>query len=323
MYVMLSVKYKAMGDEFMEIEHEQDINMVNEEFRRDVNKASFAAIGGNIVLAVAKIAAGIFAHSHAMISDGVHTASDVFNTFIVMAGVKVASKSADEKHPYGHERFECVAAVILSVILIFMGLGIGSEALSHIFEGNYSSLAIPGKVALIVAACSIFAKEAMFWYMRYYARKTDSSALLASAWHNRSDALSSVSSFIGIGFSMLGFPIMDSVASLLISIFILKAAYDIFRDSTGKMVDRSCDGDTVQRMHEIVLQNERVVGVDMLKTRVFGSRIYVDLEISVDEACTLRQAHDIAHQVENDIETNLRKVKHVMVHVNPADEDFR
>ena len=307
----------------MGMEHEEKQNTVSEEFRKDVNKASFVAIAGNIMLAIAKLAAGIFAHSHAMISDAVHTASDVFNTLIVMAGVKLASKAADDKHPYGHERFECVAAVILSVILVFMGLGIGSEALTHIFDMNYSDLTVPGKAALIVAACSIFAKEIMFWYMRHYAKKTDSSALMASAWHNHTDALSSVSSFIGIGFSMLGFPIMDSVASLLISLFILKAAYDIFRDSTGKMVDRSCDGDTVQRMHDIVLQNERVVGVDMLKTRVFGSRIYVDLEISVDEACTLRQAHDIAHQVENNIEMNFRKVKHVMVHVNPTGEDLR
>ena len=305
----------------MVMEHEEKQNTVSEEFRKDVNKASFVAIAGNIMLAIAKLAAGIFAHSHAMISDAVHTASDVFNTLIVMAGVKLASKAADDKHPYGHERFECVAAVILSVILVFMGLGIGSEALTHIFDMNYSDLTVPGKAALIVAACSIFAKEIMFWYMRHYAKKTDSSALMASAWHNHTDALSSVSAFIGIGFSMLGFPVMDSIASLLISIFILKAAYEIFKDSTGKMVDRSCGRETEEQIRETIMKNERVMGTDVLRTRAFGSRMYVDVEISVDGKCTLRQAHDIAHQVKDDIERNFRKVKHVMVHVNPSDDD--
>lgn len=303
----------------MDTEIEQSDNLTNDEFRRIVNKASLVAITGNIILAIAKFTAGVIGHSHAMISDSVHTASDVFNTLIVMAGVKLASKEADDKHPYGHERFECVAAVILSVILVFVGLGIGSEALTHILGGNYNDLTVPGRLALIIAACSIFTKEAMFWYMRYCAKRTDSSALLASAWHNRSDALSSISSFIGIGFAMLGFPVMDSVASLLISVFILKAAFEIFRDSTGKMVDHACDDVMMQQIRDTIMQNIHVLGIDELKTRVFGNRVYVDIEISVDGKSTLQAAHDTAHCVQESIQKKFSKVKHVMVHVNPAD----
>ena len=288
------------------------------EFQRTANKVSFTTIVGNVLLSLLKFIAGIIAHSSAMISDAVHSASDVFSTIVVIIGIKLASKEPDKEHPYGHERMECVAAIVLSVVLFITGLGIGAGALKNIVNGNYSSLQVPGILALIAAIVSILVKEGMYWYTRYYARKIDSSALMADAWHHRSDAFSSIGALIGIGASRLGYPVMDSIASLVIFVFIVKAAFDIFKDAIDKMVDHSCDEEIEKQIYECVMKNENVMGIDLLQTRVFGNKIYVDVEIQADASYTLQKAHDIAEAVHDDIEESFPKVKHIMVHVNPA-----
>lgn len=251
-------------------------------------------------------------------SDAVHSASDVFSTIVVIIGVKLSSKASDKEHPYGHERMECMAAIILSMVLFITGLGIGAEALQNILQGDYAMLEKPGMLAVVAAIVSIAVKEAMFWYTRHYAKKVDSSALMADAWHHRSDAFSSIGALIGISGAMLGFPIMDSVASLVIFLFIAKAAYDIFKVAMDKMVDHSCDEETENQMRECVMTHEEVQGIDLLQTRIFGNKIYVDVEIQVDGTYTLQKAHEIAEEVHENIEKNFPKVKHIMVHVNPA-----
>ena len=288
------------------------------EFKRTANKVSLTTIVGNVLLSLLKFIAGIIAHSSAMISDAVHSASDVFSTIVVIIGIKLASKEPDKEHPYGHERMECVAAIVLSVVLFITGLGIGAGALKNIVNGNYNSLQVPGILALIAAIVSILVKEGMYWYTRYYARKIDSSALMADAWHHRSDAFSSIGALIGIGGARLGYPVMDSIASLVIFVFIIKAAYDIFKEAIDKMVDHSCDEETERQIYECVMKNENVMGIDLLQTRIFGNKIYVDIEIQADASYTLKEAHDIAEGVHEDIEHNFPKVKHIMVHVNPA-----
>lgn len=293
--------------------------MEKNEFQKVANKVSIVTIIGNIILSVMKLLAGVIAHSNAMISDAVHSASDVFSTFIVMIGIKLSSKSADKEHPYGHERLECVAAIVLSIVLFITGLGIGSNALKAVTQGDYDHLQVPGILALIAAIVSIVSKEAMYWYTRHYAKKIDSSALMADAWHHRSDAFSSIGALIGIAGARLGFPIMDSIASLIIFVFIIKAAYDIFKDAIDKMVDHACDDATVSQIRECVMKHEDVLGIDMLQTRIFGNKIYVDLEIETDGSYTLSNAHTIAETVHDDIEKSFPKVKHIMVHVNPAD----
>ncbi len=288
------------------------------EFRNVANRVSLFTIIGNVVLSVIKLLAGIIAHSSAMISDAVHSASDVFSTFVVIIGIKLASKKPDKEHPYGHERMECVAAIVLAMVLFITGLGIGLEAVKNIIHGNYGDLQVPGVLALIAAIVSIVSKEAMYWYTRHYAKKIDSSALMADAWHHRSDAFSSIGALIGIGASRLGYPVMDSIASLVIFVFIVKAAFDIFKDAIDKMVDHSCDEETEKQIYECVMKNENVLGIDLLQTRVFGNKIYVDVEIQADASYTLQKAHDIAEAVHDDIEESFPKVKHIMVHVNPA-----
>ena len=288
------------------------------EFMRVANKVSCITIIQNVMLSFFKLFAGIFAHSNAMISDAIHSASDVFSTIVVIIGVRLASKDSDKEHPYGHERLECVAAIILAVVLLFTGLEIGSQAFKDIIHGNYGNLEVPGMLALIAAGVSIVTKELMFWYTRYNAKKIDSGALMADAWHHRSDALSSVGALIGIGGAMMGFPVMDSIASLVIFVFIAKAAFDIFKDAMDKMVDHSSDEATEKAIYDVAIAHEEVHGIDLLQTRIFGNKIYVDGEIQVNATYTLQRAHDKAEEVHENIEQKFPKVKHVMVHVNPA-----
>ena len=207
----------------------------------------------------------------------------------------------------------------MATILAATGLFIGWSAVEKITVQDDSALAVPGILALVAAVVSIAVKEAMFWYTRAGAKKIDSGALMADAWHHRSDAFSSIGALIGIAGARLGFPIMDSIASLIIFVFIIKAAYDIFKDAIDKMVDHACDDDTVNQIRECVMKHEDVLGIDMLQTRIFGNKIYVDLEIATDGSYTLSKAHTIAESVHDDIEKSFPKVKHIMVHVNPAD----
>ncbi len=289
------------------------------EFEKIAMNASYVSIAANMVLSVFKLLAGIVAHSGAMISDAVHSASDVFSTIVVIIGIRISSKQSDKEHPYGHERMECVAAIVLATILAVTGLGIGYSAVGKILSGDYANLEVPGAMALIAALISIAVKEAMYWYTRYNAKKIDSSALMADAWHHRSDALSSVGALAGIAGARLGYPICDAAASLCICFFIAKAAYDIFRDAVDKMVDKACDEATENELKNCALAQEGVLGVDLLRTRVFGNKIYVDIEIRADGDGSLREAHGVAERVHDSIEGNFARVKHIMVHVNPAE----
>ncbi|MDO4169155.1 MAG: cation diffusion facilitator family transporter [Lachnospiraceae bacterium] len=289
------------------------------DFEQTARKISFVSIIGNILLSAFKFFAGVFAHSGAMISDAVHSASDVFSSIIVLVGIHLSSKESDKDHPYGHERLECVAAIILATILLITGLAIGKQAISTIMFRQSENLSIPGFLALIAAVISIVTKEMMFWYTKINAERIDSSALLADAWHHRSDSLSSIGALIGIAGARMGFPILDPIASLAICFFIAKAAYEIFMDAIDKMVDHSCDEAFEQELFDCAIVEPGVLSIDMLHTRMFGNKIYVDLEIGADANISLKASHEIAERVHNTIETAFPKVKHIMVHVNPID----
>lgn len=291
------------------------------DFEKTAVKVSMVSIVGNIVLSIGKLIAGIIAHSGAMVSDAVHSASDVFSSIIVIIGVRLAAKNSDKEHPYGHERMECVAAIVLAVVLLVTGLFIGENTINTIISGNIGEMEMPGALALIAAAVSILVKEGMFWYTRYYAKKLDSGAVMADAWHHRSDALSSVGALIGIAGARMGYPVLEPVASLVIVLFILKAAFDIFKDAVDKMVDHSCDDETEKELRGCAEAIEGVKGVDLLRTRIFGNKIYVDIEIRIDGRKTLIEGHEIAERVHAEIEKAFPKVKHIMVHVNPDSEE--
>ena len=271
-------------------EERQSIDKQNEKTAMRVSTVSIAV---NLLLSAGKLLAGIFGRSGAMISD--------------------------ENHPYGHERMECVASIILATVLMATGFGIGLGGLRTILSGKWESLAVPGVTALAAAIVSIAGKEWMYWYTRAAAKKINSGALMADAWHHRSDSLSSVGALIGIAGSRMGYPVLDPAASIVISAFIAKAAYEIFMDAVNKMVDKACAPETEDTIRRIVLEQEGVLGIDRLMTRLFGAKIYVDMEIAADGSRTLYETHGIAEQVHDAIEAHFPEVKHCMVHVNPAD----
>ena len=284
---------------------------------RIIRKLSRVGIWGNVLLAGFKLAAGIIGNSSAMVSDAVHSLSDVFATFVAYLGVRLSMKPEDENHPYGHERIECVASLILGLILAVTGFGIGYTGIQKII--SHEDSVIPTMLPLIAAVVSIVVKEAMFWYTMIYAKKLNSSAFKADAWHHRSDALSSVGSFIGIGLAMIGFPIMDPIASLVICLFILKVAYDISRDALDKMLDTSCDKDFEENLRTFIEDQPGVEHIDLLHTRQFGNKIYIDLEIAAQRDISLVEAHEIAESVHNSVENKYPNVKHIMIHVNPVE----
>lgn len=271
----------------------------------------------NFVLTAFKLAAGILAHSSAMVSDAIHSASDVFSTLIVMVGIRISGKKADGNHRYGHERLEAVAAILLAVVLAGTGVFIGYSGVCSILAANYGGLQVPGMLALVAAILSIVVKEGMFWYTRRAADKIHSAALMADAWHHRSDALSSVGSLVGIAGAQLGLPILDPIASLVICLFILKASYDIFMSAVRQLVDQAADPEVESTMAETIQAQDGVLRLDVLRTRQFGSRLYVDVEISADGNQSLTSAHEIADRVHDQIEADFPAVKHCMVHVNP------
>ena len=287
-----------------------------EEFQTAATRVSLVSMITNVILTLLKLAAGLLAHSGAMISDAVHSASDIFSGLIVLLGVKISTKEPDEQHPYGHERYECVAALLLSGILAVVGGAIGIGAVKDIISGKAAE--IPGLLALIAAVVSIAVKESLFWYTRGYAKKYRSTALHAEAWHQRSDALSSIGALIGIAGARMGVPVMEPIASLIIALFILRVAIRIFKEAIDQMVDHSCNEEAEEAFRTTALEQPGVMGVELLRTRMFGNRVYVDLEIAADPDLTLAAAHEIAEDVHDAIEKTFPEVKHIMVHVNPA-----
>lgn len=301
------------------MEHTENKKQESMDNNQIAMKVSAVSIAINLVLSVLKLIAGIVAHSGAMVSDAIHSASDVGSTLIVIVGVRLSGKQSDQEHPYGHERMECVSSIILSGLLLATGIGIGISGLENIVKSTSGkAIEIPGMLALIAAVVSILVKEAMFWYTRHYAKKIDSSAVMADAWHHRSDALSSVGALIGIGGARLGFPIMEPIASIVICVFIEKAAFDIFKDAIDKMVDKACDEQTEEALRNCALNTKGVERVDLLKTRIFGNKVYVEMEIGADENLSLKDSHAIAENVHDAIEQGWPKIKHILIHVNPV-----
>ncbi|MCL2697721.1 MAG: cation diffusion facilitator family transporter [Oscillospiraceae bacterium] len=281
------------------------------------NKVEIRTVVINFILTAVQIVIGILAGSAALVSSAIHTLSDGATTIIVIIGVNVAGKKSDKSHQYGHERFESVASLIMAMILAIVGIGIGYGAVKDIIGGEYEPMSME-VAALIIAGLTIAAKEWMFWYTRAAAKKINSGALMADAWHSRSDALATTGAFLGILGAKMGFPVLDSVAGLIICAFIIKTAFDIFKDATNQMVDKACDPKTLEELEAVISKQDGVMGIDEIKTRMFGSKIFADIEIAANGELTLHEAHKIAENVHDAVEAAFPKVKHCMVHVNPA-----
>lgn len=279
---------------------------------------SLWTLGLNFLLGSLKLAAGLWGRSSAMVADAAHSYSDCASTVAVIAGLKMASKSADADHPYGHEKYELIFANILSILLGLTAVKIGYDALMVIAHGSYQ---VPGLAPLLAAVFSVAVKEVMYRLTLRKAKKIGSVAMEADAWHHRSDALSSVGAFVGILGARLGLPVLDPVTGLLVSILVLKVAIDLYRKSVSGLVDSSTDAETVARIQQLLADMDGIEEVNGLKTRVFGASAYADVTIKVDGAMTVEEGHDIATLAHNKIEANLPKIKHIMVHIEPMDHN--
>ncbi len=280
-------------------------------------RVSLLAIVLNLSLSAMKFIVGALAHSSAMLSDAVHSASDVLSTVVVIVGIRAAGKQSDREHPYGHERYECVASILLAVFLALVGVGIGISGIQTISSGM-DTLAVPGMAALIAAGISIAVKEWMFHFTRRRAKQINSGALMADAWHHRSDSLSSIGAFVGILGARLGVKVLEPIACIAIAALIVWAAWQILKDAIDKMVDRAGPEELTKRIDHVIRQQQGVERVDDIKTRLFAARLYVDVEIAADGRLPLAEAHGIAEAVEDAVECTFPEVKHCMVHVNPV-----
>lgn len=268
----------------------------------------------NLVLAVVKVISGLIGRSSAMIADGIHTLSDVLTTVVVLLGLKVSSKKADDDHPYGHERYESIFAKLLSLILLVTGAFIGYEALKTLIEGNIKQ---PGQIALVAAFISILTKEGMYRYTIKTAKKIKSISMEADAWHHRSDAFSSIGTFIGILGARVGFPALDPIAGIVVAIMVIKVGVDLYLKSIRELVDESASEEIINEINKIASSTNGVINVNRLRTRVFGNRIFVDIDIQVDPNITVKEGHDISAVLHDRLESEITDIKHTMVHVEP------
>lgn len=278
------------------------------------NRTLIVTIVMNAVLTLIKIVIGFIGHSASMISDGVHSLSDIISSIGVLIGFRLSQKPADCSHPYGHEKFEPILSKILSFILCLTGLSIGYSAIETILSNSYS---VPGLITIWAALLSIGVKEWMYHYTIYQAKKIESTALAADAWHHRSDSLSSIGALIGIIGARLGFPILDPLAALIITAIILKVSVQIFIEATNQVVDKAASPQMIAQIKDQIQQVNGVLAIDSLKTRIHSNRIYVDLEISVNPTLSLIEAHAIAENVHYQLEQHIHQIKHCTVHVNP------
>lgn len=296
------------------------IETKEEERKKAIVRVELITLVVNTMLAFFKLAAGFIGNSMSMISDSIHSFSDSATTIAVMIGVKISSKPSDEDHPYGHEKLESVIGVITATILAIIALSIfssGCENIIDFIKGDYKSSKI-GILALIAAGISIIVKEILYFYALIVAKKNKSPALKADAWHHQSDCLSSIGSLIGIGLAMFtNIVIADSIAAIIISIFIIYIAWKILREAIDEITDKAIDNDTLEKAKNIIKSVEGVKKIDSLKSRRHGIKVYFDVEISVSDSLSVVAAHEIAEKVHLSIENGIEDTKHCTVHVNP------
>lgn len=276
----------------------------------------WATIGifGNLFLSVLKFAAGILGNSSAMIADAIHSASDVFASFFVYIGLRIAKKPADENHPYGHHKAEVITTMIVGLMLMIAGYEIIKTALNVIKIGN---LEIPKSIALYAAVLSIATKEIMYRYTYAAGVKINSPSTIANAKDHRSDAFSSVATLIGIGGAKLGFPIFDPVAGIIVSLFIFKMGYEIIAEAVKQIMDENVDVDMLIRVADIALNVDGVMETHDIRIRQSGSVYLVDMDIVVESNITIAEAHDICEVVRYKIFDDIDNVNEVRVHIDP------
>lgn len=281
----------------------------------------------NLLLLVFKFVAGVLGHSAAMIADAVHSLSDFVTDLIVIVFVKISSKPEDADHAYGHGKYETLASCIIGLALIVVGVMMGYNATVKIVDvvKNGTELASPGIIALAAAVLSIVLKEWMFHLTRKVAREVDSPAVEANAWHHRSDALSSVGTAIGIGGAVLlgsKWAVLDPIAALVVSVFIVVQAAKILSDAIGQLMEKSLPRDVEQRICEIVYEEEGTSDIHHLRTRKIGSQISIELHVRMNGYLTLREVHDKSIAIEKRLRAAFGDSTYINLHVEPLKSEY-
>lgn len=271
----------------------------------------------NILLTILKASVGLYAGSQAMLSDAIHSLSDILSTAVNMIAMKIAGLPPDSNHHYGHDRAETVAAKVVALLILGAGLGIGVSSYQLLRSGSYNEAHL---LALVVAVVSLLAKEIMYRYAIKASRAIGSRALEADAKHHRSDALSSLVVVFGITGSFLGRPWLDPVAGLFVTLLIVKMGGELYWKSIQELVDRAPDRETLKNIQRGCLETEGVLRINELKARIHGNRIYVDLRLCVEGSMPLVEGHAIAHKSADNIKSYLGASTQVLVHIDPCYE---
>ena len=286
-----------------------------------IYKVTWIGFFVNVLLSVGKLIAGFVGRSGAMIADGVHSVSDFATDIVVLLFVRISAKPKDEDHDYGHGKYETLATVIIGVALAAVAIGIlidSAERIAQVLRGE--SIARPGIVALVAAAVSIVAKEALYWYTMLTAKRVDSPALKANAWHHRSDAFSSIGTLIGIGgayFLSEQWRVLDPIAAIVVGALIIKVAYDLVMPGLNELLERSLPKEQEDEIVALVLADKRLSDVHNLKTRRIGAGIAVELHVRVQGNMTVNESHAITRNIEQLLRQQYGDRTQVIIHIEP------
>jgi cation diffusion facilitator family transporter len=290
-----------------------------QERARAVTRATAVGALWNIVLSVVKIVAGVLGHSHALVADGVHSLSDLASDALVWVAGRKAAMAPDDKHPYGHGRYETMATLVLGLLLIVVATGIGWDAIHRLFSPE--ELLRPEPITLYAALASILIKEWLYWYTLAYAKRVRSDMLRANAWHHRSDAISSVVVLIGIGGTLAGLPYLDAVASVVVAVMIAKIAWELGWDAIRELVDTGLDAERLEVVRRAILDVGGVRDIHMLRTRTLAGNASADVHVLVDPFVSVSEGHLISVMVEQKLKKEIDEITDVTVHIDPEDDD--
>ncbi len=299
---------------------EISLELTLEQRRQAMDRVTWWGVGVNILLAISKLVAGFIAQSHALIADGFHSFSDLISDGMVLLASKHAAQEADEDHPYGHARYETLATIGVGLFLIAVGVGIGFDAADRLLEPQL--LAVPGTLALWIAVASIVGNELLFQYTIRVAEQIKSNLLRANAWHHRTDSISSVVVFIGIGGAMLGWPILDDIAAVIVAIMIAKIGWDLSHQSVQELVDTGLDTETIDAIKDNIMNIDGVEQLHMLRTRRMGNNALVDVHVLVDSKLSVSEGHQISEAVAYTLKRNFEEINDVTVHIDPEDDEL-
>ena len=281
-------------------------------------RASYVGAAVNVCQTLLKIGFGILGQSAALIADGIHSLSDLLSDLLVIIAVRLGSREADYEHPYGHRRFETIATVILGVSLIGIGGAIAWSVMERM--ANPEHLPTPNVMGLGIAAVSILVNEWLYHYTKRIAKKTRSKLLMANAWHQRSDAITSVVVLFGIGAVMLGYPLADAIAAIVVALMVAKIGLNLVLDSIKELVDTSLPPKLVTEIRTAIMGIDGVEGIHLLRTRQMGEDALIDAHIVVDPRITVSEGHSISDTVRNELISRFDDVIDVLVHVDPEDD---